>query len=262
LSGDERLKIAGQGDLPTLKLSTDLVLHLSAPSAVFGLKEADWLKLAQQAIRVWHQGCTSCDLPQLTVALWSSKQPAPVGEDALSVLRIRTGNWCPDHVVDVVDCYTPARRGITHIYRDKSVKTPETVHFREADIEINLSGLREDAPNYSLEERVLATLVHEIGHVYGLDHPCLASLDPSCRNVEARKSVMYPDATESGRALVFRPSAGDAALLARKYPKGWSQTETYGVWGGGLVSLLLIGLGVRLVRNVRKHRFSLDRPGG
>jgi len=208
----------GAAELKELKLGSDLVLYVSAPPHGSPLSSAAWVELTERAVAAWQDNCEKCALPAVAVEIWGEREPAPVRQDGLSVVRLRSGSWCPDKAQDQVECYDPARRAITRIYPDAAAATSAITSFREADIEINLIGLEQDAAHSPLSDRVLATLIHEVGHVWGLAHSCAASLDVSCQDATARGSAMYPDATESGRALVLVPSSADLVALRAKYP--------------------------------------------
>jgi len=210
-----------------LKLEADLVFYVSAPSHGSPLSAVEWAKLAERAAAIWQDHCEECALPVVAAQVWRERELAPVRQDGLSVVRLRSGSWCPDTAQDRTDCYDPARRAITHIYPDAVSTDSSVTFFREADIEINLAGLEQDAPHSSFSDRALATLIHEVGHVWGLPHSCAASLDVSCQDAVARRSVMYPHATDNGRALVLVPSAEDLTALGAKYSRervelGWS----------------------------------------
>lgn len=210
-----------------LKFGADLVLYVSAPVHGSSLSAAQWVELTERAVAAWRDNCNECDLPSVAVEAWGESVPAPVRQDGLSVVRLRSGSWCPDTAQDRTECYDPARRAITHIYPGTASTDTSITSFGEADIEVNLSGLEQDAPHSSFSDRALATLIHEVGHVWGLPHSCAASLDASCQGAVARRSAMYPHATDNGRALVLVPSAEDLTALRAKYSRervelGWS----------------------------------------
>lgn len=240
-----------------LRLSGDVLLHVSAPGHG-PVSRSEWRQLTERAVAAWQGSCAQCVLPAVAVELWEQNDPAPVRHDGLSVVRVRSGEWCPDAARDRADCYDPARRAITHIYPDPATSEDSVTTFREADIEVNLAGLEGDAPHFSLKERVLATLVHEIGHVWGLQHSCLAPMHASCQAAEARQSVMYPNATEDERLLVLEPTIADLAQLASKYPRAtpiWHRSLAF--WGVTLGVILLVGWGVIWLR----RRASVSRVG-
>lgn len=231
-----------------LRLGADLVLYVSVPSHGLDLSSAEWLRLTERAVAVWRDSCTGCALPSIVVEKWKEKAPAPIREDGLSVVRLRSGDWCPDNAQDRAECYDPARRAITHLYPAVGSTDSALTLFREADIEINLVGLAQDVPQYSLGERALATLIHELGHVWGLSHSCPASLDVACWDAAARQSVMYPHATESGRALGLVPSTADIADLRAKYPSKQIGLDWSAVILGTVAALTVMGAVVFLRR--------------
>lgn len=87
----------------------------------------------------------------------------------------------------------------------------------EADIELNAIDFRWGSDHASA---LRAVLVHEIGHVLGLDHSCLpaGALGTACTDPVARSSAMYPNPLEPGRAFVLEPAERDLRLLTAPEP--------------------------------------------
>jgi hypothetical protein len=193
---------------PTNKrLTARVEFAVAQPSAAFGYSSAELLTLLREADCAWRATCTEVSLPELNFRLGADREP--VARDARNVVRVLTGRFCPDGARDSIDCYGAMRAAITHIYPplDES-KFDFVSRLPEMDIELNGADFSwKDLGRDALQE----TLVHELGHVFGLQHACEV---PQCDD-KVRRSVMYPYPLEAGRARLLGPTREDCRVLRR-----------------------------------------------
>lgn len=120
----------------------------------------------QGAAASYNQAAAPCASLQVAVAA-----PAPrriAAEDGTSLVAFRSDQWCHN-----------SRCGHLDTFPSRAMAMTETHAAGEADIELNALNFRftEAAANANPDERVVplrAVLMHEIGHVVGLEDRCVA----------------------------------------------------------------------------------------
>jgi len=169
----------------------------------------------------------------------------------VNIVVLRTDRWCPGTARDEEEgCYDARRQAITHLYLN-----PISSRIDEADLEVNGVNPAWLGSDGAVNEGALdALLVHELGHVLGLDHSCgvlntertsAGEGIQTCDSTVARASVMYPNPLEAGRELKLHPSHDALALLSKRY---LGRADGIGTaWGWilvaiGVVSLLCLGM--------------------
>lgn len=209
--------------------SASLTFVVAEPNPRSGLNAGELIAAVRGARGDWQGSCSDVELPELVFV--PGDERLPIARDGMSVLRARTGTWCPDRAIDDRDCYSRERAAITHRYPSESSGGEGSSFYREADIEINAVHYSWSAQgNSGVPLRPL--LVHELGHVFGLAHSCEGS---ECRgNARARASVMYPDPLENRLAS---PTNEDCRKLRALYPSQDSAAPAW-VWFGLAVPLV------------------------
>ncbi len=133
------------------------------------------------SIAEWNDNVASCSYMQLVQV---ARETTEVGRDNKNVIKFRDTTWCrPAIKDDPARCYSPSAAGITtavFVDDDNSDRDGEIV---DADIELNgadfaIADMGQTTGTNSCKSEISNTLTHELGHMLGLEHPCLASGDP------------------------------------------------------------------------------------
>ena len=201
-----------------------------------------------------------------------------VGRDNRNLIKFRDASWCrPAIGDDPARCYSPSAAGITTAIFVDDASSARDGAIVDADVELNgadfaLADNGQTTGTQSCKSEIRNTLTHELGHLLGLEHPCLAAGDPqridgegkavpSCNTTSDPKIVeatMYNfqdcgetkkeslSADDINAICVVYPTAKDPGTCnAVGDPKGCCST-------GGAPSpatlLLGLGLGALLVR--------------
>jgi hypothetical protein len=168
----------------------------------------------------WNQALEDCEAPKLRVAPAAQNASQQLRRDGISSFVLKRQRWCPDFLRDVGDCYERHRAAITHLYPDEPVGE-RYADVYEADIEFNGVDFRWSMDESQLGARyLLAAVMHELGHVLGLEHSCGPDLDANavkCVPGEHRQLVMYPFPVEPGREPVLEPSRSERKAICALY---------------------------------------------
>lgn len=208
----------------------------------------------ERATATWNDHARAARAPRLFI-IAGPRPTAYAVQDGVSTVLLRTDAWCPPGARDEEEgCYDLARQAITHLYLNA-----DKTEIVEADLELNGVEPHWRHPSGEVNVPALqALLVHELGHVLGLDHSCglkasqgASAADDlkSCRDPAARASVMYPDPLENGRALLLAPSEDALSELKEMYG-GTTQVGGGTLWpvGVGLLIAASALWGMRALR--------------
>ncbi|CAN5240277.1 hypothetical protein BH11MYX1_BH11MYX1_21620 [soil metagenome] len=185
-------------------------------------------------IATWNGGTASCSY--LQVKTDASAQVEVGGKDYKNVIKFRDASWCRPATHDTpAKCYSDSSAGITTAtYVDDGGARDGAIV--DADIEINgvnfaigVNGTTLGAGGCLAD--LANTLTHELGHLHGLEHTCLASGDPArvdgdgkpvppCSATSDPKivdSTMYPfqDCGETKKATL---AADEISAICTTYP--------------------------------------------
>jgi hypothetical protein len=107
-----------------------------------------------------------------------------VGKDDTNVIKFRDQAWCrPAINGDPMRCYSPAAAGITTATFVDDATSSRDGAIVDADIEINgvnfaISVNNQTSSQQPCHAELQNTMTHELGHLHGLEHTCLAPGDP------------------------------------------------------------------------------------
>ncbi len=187
-----------------------------------GGKSSAVVSAIKRCAQRWNAHSAATGAPRLLVTPLAQ----PVGravQDGVNAVLLRSAAWCPgSESPGDDDCYDRERQAITHLYLSRGVSP-----IVEADVEINGVDARWLTPQRAVDEQALdALLMHELGHLLGLDHACGLQLtrgveagerSQRCDTTAARASTMYPDPLEPGRAQSLEPSSDALEQLQNRY---------------------------------------------
>jgi hypothetical protein len=185
-------------------------------------------------IATWNDDTASCSY--MKVVDDGRKSIEVNGKDYTNVLKFRDASWCRPATKDApAKCYSDSSAGITTatFINDGGMRDGAIV---DADIEINgvnfsisVNGVTLGVTGCNAE--LANTLTHELGHLHGLEHTCLASGDPNridgngnpvpeCQSTTdpaITEATMYPfqDCGETKKETL---EADDIAAICTIYP--------------------------------------------
>ncbi len=190
----------GSDDLPTRWERLPAELRAEPVVGVPGLSRDALQRAIEEAVDAWGVS-TEVQVTLLESPLRESS------EDGRSVVRLSTRDAAGVH-------------GVTKLY---SRRTPSGAFAEiiEADIEINRRSLETD---HEVSEKALKKIVlHEMGHFFGLDHPCeRVSLVAEGRHAvpcdeRHRRLLMFPSVPGEGTITSLEPSRGERAAVHEAY---------------------------------------------
>lgn len=241
------------------------------------------LAVVDASIETWNDSPASCAAPHL---INDGRRAVEVSaRDKTNVIKFRDTSWCrPATDQEPERCYQPASAGITTVtyVNDGGDRDGAIV---DADIEINgvnfaiaVSG-QTLATGKDCVADLQNTLTHELGHLQGLEHTCLAAGDPPRVDDRGRavpacsatadptiaETTMYPFQT-CGETKKASLAADDIAAICAIFPKAKpGSCEPVGTSGGccsagdgpgGPIALASF-VGVMMLFRRRKNRHSV-----
>ena len=143
----------------------------------------DELEAIDASIAEWNNGIAGCSYMNI-VTERPSGSPIEVGRDNRNLIKFRDESWCrPATKDDPMRCYSPSAAGLTTAVFVDDASSDRDGALVDADIELNghdfaTSHLGETSGTADCQSEITNTLTHELGHLLGLEHPCLATGDP------------------------------------------------------------------------------------
>jgi hypothetical protein len=229
------------------------------------------LTAVDASIETWNAAATGCSYISLVN---EGRRAVEVGRDNVNVIKFRDVSWCrPATKDDPARCHPESAAAITTAtYVDDSSSSRDGA-IVDADIEINgvHFAVAVDGQTTSSEPciaDVRNTLTHELGHLLGIEHTCLAATDPPDRVDHLGRPVPRCSATsdptilnatmynfqECGETKKETLEADDIAAVCGIYPAASDPRtcsrvgdtsgccQTGGGPGGSLVLSALVGL--------------------
>jgi hypothetical protein len=134
-----------------------------------------------QSIATWNNGVASCSYMQI---INQGRKAMEVGRDRINLIKFRDVSWCrPATKDDPAHCHPDSAAGITTVTYVDDASSSRDGAIVDADIELNgvdfaLSVNGQTAGTANCNAELQNTLTHELGHLLGLEHTCLAAGDP------------------------------------------------------------------------------------
>lgn len=132
-------------------------------------------------IETWNTGINGCSYMQV---INQGRKAMEVGRDRVNVIKFRDQSWCRPAVGDdPARCHPDSAAGITTAtYVDDSSSDRDGA-IVDADVELNGVNFSIAVNGQTLGTQpclseLQNTLTHELGHLLGLEHTCLATGDP------------------------------------------------------------------------------------
>jgi hypothetical protein len=133
------------------------------------------------SIAEWNDNIAACSFMNI---VQTERIASEVGRDNRNMIKFRDTAWCrPAIKDDPPRCYSPSAAGITTAVFVDDASSERDGAIVDADIELNgadfsISHLDQTSGTQPCRSEITNTLTHEIGHLLGLEHPCLAGGDP------------------------------------------------------------------------------------
>lgn len=135
----------------------------------------------EQSIATWNTASATCSYLDLQ---YQGREAREVGRDRVNLIKFRDMSWCRPAVDDdPARCYAESAAGITTAVYVDDAESDRDGAIVDADIEINgkffaIANGGVTLGTVDCTAELANTLTHELGHLFGIEHPCLAQGDP------------------------------------------------------------------------------------
>jgi Pregnancy-associated plasma protein-A len=187
------------------------------------------------AIAEWNDQTASCSYMNIV-------QLAPVasevGRDNRNLIKFRDVTWCRPAVDDDPPrCHSENAAGITTAVFVDDASSSRDGAIVDADVELNGANFAlavdgQTTGTNTCKSEIANTLTHELGHLLGLEHPCLAAGDPQridgngdpVPNCSSTNDPLITEATmynfqDCGETKKASLEADDIGAICTVYPK-------------------------------------------
>ena len=143
----------------------------------------DEIAAIDASIAEWNTRTASCSYLDIKTEK-PTGEPLEVGRNNVNLIKFRDESWCrPAIDDDPMRCYSPAAAGLTTAVFVDDASSDRDGAIVDADVELNGHDFAtayngQTSGTADCESEITNTLTHELGHLLGLEHPCLASGDP------------------------------------------------------------------------------------
>jgi len=159
---------------------------------IFATPDADGTKeiagsgefpIISTSIDTWNSDVDSSSCSYIKI-VENPPESLEVGNDGVNLIKFRDASWCRPAVNDdPARCYSDSAAGITTATFVDDGSNPRDGAIVDADIEINgvnfaLAVGGQTTSGGGCISELQNTLTHELGHLHGLEHTCLAPGDP------------------------------------------------------------------------------------
>lgn len=138
------------------------------------------MPVIQASVQTWNDDTASCSY--MTAMIVGTKA-LEVGNDKVNLIKFRDDHWGRPAVgSQPARDYPAAAAGLTTAVYIDDASSDRDGAILDADIELNNVNFDitiEPDPNDPGNAVLQNTLTHEVGHLHGLEHPCLAPGDPA-----------------------------------------------------------------------------------
>lgn len=176
------------------------------------------------SIATWNDDTASCSFMKVVN---EGRKALEVGNDRVNLIKFRDKVWGRPAVgKDPARMYAAAAAGITTAVFVDDPKSSRDGEIIDADIEINgvnFAITADSQPNNPKDAVLQNTLTHEIGHLHGLEHPCVA--DGELMPGDLQRVDNQGNAVPSCSAFPLPPSITEATMYNFQTP-GETKKET------------------------------------
>jgi len=210
-----------------LRWKTSEVVLRHAPEYPGGRVHPLMVQSLGRAATIWNDALSECGkTPRLIVSKTPLERPG-IRDDAINEVLFHSREWCPPGAVDDDECYDRTVHASTRLRPELRPGHASDGELREADLEVN--GVQFDWSLHGETRNTLnleALLVHELGHMLGLDHPCAPPGSParkagivsvSCNDRRVQQAVMHPFAASKLINRAVKPLRAEIAVICDRY---------------------------------------------